>query len=154
MSFPRVARIDDSIRLEQIEEARRMAESEGAATRRTISVKPGYESRGTAIRKPAVKTQLKGHEAFLKALELSGAEVEVQKVDGTIYRGRIKHADKYTMTIHVTHVGHLDDNTSPTPAIDPRDHVIFKHDISEFSALTPRVERTTPDSKTEEGHAV
>lgn len=142
MAFPHAVHIDDPIRREQVEEARRMAESEGTVVRRTLSVRPGYENRSTtAARKAPVRNQLKGHEAFLKALELSGVEIELEKTDGTLYRGRIKHADKYTMTINVTAMGHVE-NTNPPHAVDaPRDRVVFKHDISEFSALAPRVER-------------
>jgi len=152
MTFPHGARIDDPIRREQIEEARRMAESEGIAPRRTLSVKAGYESRmdnrnAPPARKPAGKTQLKGHEAFLKALELSGADVEIEKTDGTIYRGKVKHADKYTITINVAAAGHYEEDGHefmPHYCV-ARDRVVFKHDISEFSALTPRVERTAEE---------
>lgn len=69
----------------------------------------------------------KGHEAFLNALVKSEAEIEIEKCSGEMVVGKIKHADKYTISIQVN------DDT----------RVIFKHDISEFRAITPR--KTTSD---------
>lgn len=127
-----VPHYDESIRREQIQAGRAMRDEE-RSERRTLSPRTGYQRPNTARAKD--KSPLKGHEAFLKALELSGARVKLEKCDGTIIEGTVRHSDKFTIS--------MNDGA--------RDRVIFKHDISEFSALTPRV---VPDSKTEEGHAV
>jgi glycine/D-amino acid oxidase-like deaminating enzyme len=68
----------------------------------------------------------KGHEAFLKALEASGATIAVVKVSGGTIVGVLRHSDKYTLTVRTAHDG------------GHRDRVMFKHDISEFYSLTPR----------------
>lgn len=80
-------------------------------------------------RKPAPKTKTppkvssKGHEAFLKALEASGATVTFDKASSdTSVVGKIKHSDKYTVSV-VTEGGIT--------------RVLFKHDISEFHAEFP-----------------
>lgn len=71
-------------------------------------------------------SQPKGHEAFLKGLETSGARISLEKMSsGEVITGRIKTSDKYTVSVSV---GEGDDVTT---------RVIFKHDISEFRALTP-----------------
>jgi sRNA-binding regulator protein Hfq len=71
---------------------------------------------------PKVKVSPKGHEAFLKALEASGAPVTFEKVSsGEKITGSIKHSDKYTISV-------LCDNAT---------RVLFKHDISEFQASFP-----------------
>lgn len=136
---------DADVRNEQIEEARRLAAEEGVlAPRRTLHVKPGHESRPRStsmVKKPAGAP--KGHEAFLKALETSGAEIEIEKCDGNKIRGFVKHSDKYTVSVRC--------EAAPGSGIF-KDRVIFKHDISEFSAVSPRA--AVPDSKTEEGYAV
>lgn len=141
---------DEELRAQQVAEARRMAQSEGIP-RKTLGVRSGYT--GTATKRPAPGSKpLKGHEAFLKALVESGADVEVEKCDGMSYRGKIKHADKYTITLHA--VAFWEPGGTKWNDFDaPRDRVLFKHDISEFSALTARP-NSSPDSKTEEGHAV
>ena len=83
--------------------------------------------RPSAIKKTAA---LKGHEAFLKALETSGAQVRIDKKScDDVVIGTVKHSDKFTITMKI-------DN----PDGSHTNRVIFKHDISEFSALTPRVE--------------
>lgn len=127
----------DSVeRNQQIEEARRLAAAEGSlVTRRPqISVRPGHEraARPAAFKKDT-SAPVKGHEAFLKALETSGATIRVEKCDGTIVEGTVKHSDKYTISLR-----------QPGP-----DRVIFKHDISEFSPVTPR--QPSPDAKAAEG---
>lgn len=65
------------------------------------------------------KTAPKGHEAFLKALEASGATVSFLKAscDETV-TGTIKTSDKYTVSIVCAETGLT--------------RVLFKHDISEF----------------------
>ncbi len=63
------------------------------------------------------KAPLKGHEAFLKALEVSGATVFFEKASsGVTIEGVVKHSDKYTVSVQ------CGDQT----------RVLFKHDISEF----------------------
>lgn len=79
----------------------------------------------------------KGHEAFLKALELSRTRIELEKCDGTLYRGLIKHTDRYTLTVCVTDVAYSGGGAGFVP-VEPRDRTIFKHAISEFSELSAR----------------
>lgn len=81
----------------------------------------------TIAKKPAAP---KGHEAFLKALETSAAQVQVEKIsNGDLIIGQVKHSDKYTITMKV-------DNEDGSHT----NRVVFKHDISEFNSLTPRPE--------------
>ena len=101
----------DHIRQDQIQ-AGRMVERE------TIRVPQGatrFPQR--TAKKPNAP---KGHEAFLKALEASGATVCFEKISSdTTVVGTIKHSDKYTVSV-------IDGNSGST-------RVLFKHDISEFS---------------------
>lgn len=109
----------DDIRRDQSREGSRMADSHGLGGLR-VNVRPPVA---------AVKKATKGHEAFLKALETSGTEIRVEKMSsGDILIGRVKHSDKYTITLQVMHTA--DDRYT--------NHVLFKHDISEFSALQMR----------------
>lgn len=76
--------------------------------------------RSIALRaKKPHKVAPKGHEAFLKALEASGATVSFLKAscDETV-TGTIKTSDKYTVSIVCAETGLT--------------RVLFKHDISEF----------------------
>ncbi len=133
---------DEAERRTQIEEARRLAAEEGSGVpyptpRRTLTAtnprpRPGHDF----AKRPSADKKPKGHEAFLKALETSGAKVCIEKCDGTSVHGVVKHSDKFTVSIRAT----KSDGTTV-------DRIIFKHDISEFSAISPR-----PDT-TEEGQA-
>lgn len=76
------------------------------------------------------KEEPSGHEAFLKALEKNKAEIYIRKIDGSSICGRLKHSDKYTISVDSEESGVW---------------VIFKHSIIEFKALTPR-----PGSKSSE----
>jgi len=120
--------LHDSVeRQQQIEEGARLAREEGVTPvlqRTTLKLKSG--ARSSAAPK---KEQPKGHEAFLKALETSGASIIVEKCDGTVVKGVVKHSDKYTITLRAPI------NGAPEMTID---RVVFKHDISEFSPATPR----------------
>src|SRR3569832_125673 len=127
-----VAQLPDcEVREQQIEEARRLASQECgeylSSPRRTLHVS---RTRPQTPRK-GVTGPLKGHEAFLKALETSGAQFEVEKCDGTIITGAVIHSDKFTVSVRffvfffVCFVGDL----------LRRDRVIFKHDNSEISAI-------------------
>lgn len=70
------------------------------------------------------KTTPTGHEAYLKALETSGATVTFEKAStGQIVIGSIKTSDKYTVSIQ-------------TPE---GTRVLFKHDLSEFFVNAPVV---------------
>lgn len=109
----------------QMQEARRMSAAESAQQpvqpRRTLHAKRTPQARPErAVAAP------KGHEAFLKMLESSGATISVEKLDGSVVIGTVKHSDKYTITMRTTFEG------------KPTERVLFKHDISEFSAITPR----------------
>src|SRR5437879_1741340 len=101
---PEIRPLDD-VRREQIAEGQRMAREEGATER--FSVSAGSAANAWARRSTTLTTKhkpkekpLKGHEAFLKALETSGADVKVEKMSsGEIITGKIKHSDKYTITV-------------------------------------------------------
>ena len=141
---PSLPQFDADLRREQIEAARRMADGPDAdmdalptprptlTVRRNVPRGEGVErARGAASHLKPVT--LRGHEAFLKALEFSGAVVVVEKIsDGSKIRGTLKHSDKYTLTVRSSST---EDGVPVT-----RERVIFKHDISEFYSLTPRTE--------------
>jgi sRNA-binding regulator protein Hfq len=135
---------DEALRAQQIADARQMADEEGAPRRTLHVVKPysGHQTRpATRNASDSKRPPLKGHEAFLKALELSNADVVVEKCDAKIYKGKLKHSDKYTITLRTTNG---DGSTT--------DRVIFKHDISEFHTTTaPRV--VTADTNSTEGQS-
>jgi sRNA-binding regulator protein Hfq len=121
----------DPVRREQMEEGARMAREEGASEPiiyRGSSSKRTY----TPGRKEPAKP--KGHEAFLKALETSGTQIQLEKMSGEIVVGTVKHSDKYTITVRYE---------AGTGEIVNR--VIFKHDISEFRALQPKPDTTVED---------
>lgn len=68
------------------------------------------------------KTTPTGHEAYLKALETSGAMVAFEKAStGQVVVGPIKTSDKYTISVQ-TEFG---------------TRVLFKHDLSEFFVAAP-----------------
>lgn len=87
-----------------------MGDSYTSSTTRTIS-------RPVAKKAPAPK----GHEAFLKALESSGAQLQFDIASGGTISGVIKTSDKYTISIQEEH----------------GTRVIFKHDISSFYVEAP-----------------
>jgi len=69
----------------------------------------------------------KGHEAFLKALETSGAIICVEfmesiPADQMLLTGVVKHSDAYTISLDVA-------GTTT---------VVFKHSIRAFTCLTPK----------------
>lgn len=140
-------------RRRQIEAARAMKD-DGDGQRRILSL--NRSTGGTPpmprVSPPRKQNVLTGHQAFLKSLEKSGADMVVEKLNGVIYYGKIRHSDKFSITLYVTDI--LEPNSpSPLPAKPtPRDRVIFKHDISEFYTTTPPA--PVPDHRTEEGHAV
>jgi len=133
-----------TIRRQQIEDGRRMTEQE-KADRRTIAIPAGTKAaarapapvqRGSKEQSPTVKA--KGHEAFLKALQLSNADIIIEMISsGRIYHGKLKHSDKYTLTVNVTAV--QESNEQLAVVRQAYDHVLFKHDISEFYTTTPRI---------------
>ncbi|WKZ86373.1 RNA chaperone Hfq [Ralstonia pickettii] len=126
-------------RMAQLAEGARMARSEGESfgsfTRRpgTLSVRRNVDRAERPARsgfqprsKPA--NAAKGHEAFLKALETSGASISVLMAsDGESIVGRVKTSDKFTVSLETN------DGT----------WVVFKHDISRFKPLTPRPNKDT-----------
>lgn len=145
MFASRTPSADEALRAQQIQDARSMADDEGAPRRTLHVVKPysGHTARpATRNASDNKRPPLKGHEAFLKALELSNADVVVEKCNDVIYKGKLKHSDKYTITLRT-----VNDDASTT------DRVIFKHDISEFHTTTaPRT--VTHDTNSTEGQAV
>ncbi len=154
-SLHRTASRDEELRQQQIEEARRMESGDEApGARRVLHLnRPAGYTRPAGGRNAgdAKRPPLKGHEAFLKALELSNADVVVEKCDGVIYGGKLKHSDKYTITLRTTS---RQDHRDAAPVVnEPVDRVIFKHDISEFHT-TSKPRSVVPDLNTEEGHAV
>lgn len=112
----------DDVRREQQREGRQMAADDRQPPMRRNSDR--FPSKK--------KSELKGHEAFLKALEESGKEqgtqVEVEKMNGDKVVGVVKCSDKYTITLRVP-------NPSDSDSAGFIDRVLFKHDISEFRAL-------------------
>ncbi|WP_180815179.1 RNA chaperone Hfq [Ralstonia pickettii] len=122
----------------QIAEGARLARSEGESfgsfTRRsgTLSVRRNPDRADRADRPvrtggfaPRAKSAgaVKGHEAFLKALETSGASITVLMAsDEEPITGKVKTSDKFTVSLETA------DGT----------WVLFKHDISRFKPLTPR----------------
>lgn len=122
----------------------------------------GYlEHRNGATSYPAVKRSgafpakpkaPKGHEAFLKALETSGGQISVEKrSNGRILTGTVRHSDKYTISLKVTSEKVWDgDDMVEQPNAQLGIRIIFKSDISEFSALGPTPE-PLPTIDTAEG---
>jgi len=89
--------------------------------------------------KKGQKSGVKGHEAFLKALEASGALVTFEKIgSGEAFSGTIKTSDKFTISIQC---GELT-------------RVLFKHAIAEFSTAAPRREEGSGGDETEPVDAV
>lgn len=159
----RIPTPDETLRAEQIHAARTMTDGDELAPRRVLHLAvPRSTDRRTE--RPAAprnagdmkRPPLKGHEAFLKALELSNADVVVEKVSsGQIYYGKIRHSDKFTITLRTTAIGQADQGAG-SMGVAPSDRVLFKHDISEFYTTTAPRQYVAPsaDVNTEEGHAV
>lgn len=86
---------------------------------------PFYTHSGASHSRPPLPKKpapLKGHEAFLKALETGGAIVNVSMTtDPKPLKGTIKHSDKYTISLKVDR----DDGTYQV-------YVLFKHAIESF----------------------
>jgi sRNA-binding regulator protein Hfq len=98
----------------------------------TMNDNPTREGRTQGSKPPMSKKSVapKGHEAFLKALESSGSQVQVEKISsGELVIGQVKHSDKYTVTMRIMNADGSHIN-----------RVLFKHDISEFSSITQRPE--------------
>jgi sRNA-binding regulator protein Hfq len=115
------------IREEQLQAGREMGDVADVVIRRPVITRSG--STRHAVGKSAKAITSKGHEAFLKALESSGTTVEfVMASSGASIIGVVKTSDKYTISVMVaTGIGE-----------EYRTHVLFKHDISEFIAMTLR----------------
>jgi len=96
---------------------------------------PQLRPRYTLHAKPATARQpakqLVGHEAFLKALEHSGATIVFTMNDGERFVGRIRHSDKYTISMELA-VPQLPEIATYPPAPDSRKIVLFKHSIAYF----------------------
>lgn len=87
----------EDIRSEQIRAGRSMAADEREAyvplgKRRITVTKGGGHG---APKKP------EGHDAHLKMLIQSDAEIEIEFLDGTMQTGIVKHADKFTISIKI-----------------------------------------------------
>ena len=97
------------------------------------------QSARSLIKRPV--TAPKGHEAFLKALEASGATITITMASsGDTITGVVRHSDSYTISVRSI-IG-VKAGADGTIEDVTKDRVIFKHDISEFSALTHRAETT------------
>lgn len=121
----------EKIREEQRQHAAQMLREESGQTNHsTAPATPRLVGTLRATKSsPGRKITPKGHEAFLKALESSGTEVTFEKASsGTFVVGKVKHSDKYTVSVQSAGVT----------------RVLFKHDISEFSAPAP--ERAAPEA--------
>lgn len=114
----------EQIREEQRQHAAAMLREEGEQSSRpqAASPRPILGTIRATKSSSSRKITPKGHEAFLKALESSGADVTfVIASSGALITGKVKHSDKYTVSVQVA-------GTT---------RVLFKHDISEFSAPAP-----------------
>lgn len=136
----------------QIAEGARLARSEGEpfggfTPRRpgTLSVRrsnnehrPERPPRRDVPRSKPGAPAPKGHEAFLKALETSGAQITVLMTSDELpITGKVKTSDRFTVSLETN------DGT----------WVLFKHDISRFKAVTPRPGKDEPASeRAEEAH--
>lgn len=106
------------------ERSSQIAEGRSMASREKLTLKTA---------KPAAKRtqQPKGHEAFLKALETSGVEVEFWIISEPLkIRGKIKTSDKFSVSVMETTCDGLESVGIPM--------VIYKHDISRFRPLKAR----------------
>jgi small nuclear ribonucleoprotein (snRNP)-like protein len=121
------------LRRQQVEEGRRLAEAEGKQ-RKVIGL-PAARSAAPRVAAPATGPKSKGHEAFLKALQMSDADIVVEKMSGDVYYGKLKHSDKYTLTINAYAIQRNGKDYSDEVK-ESFDRVIFKHDISEFHTTT------------------
>jgi sRNA-binding regulator protein Hfq len=128
--FSKTTNMTEEQRL-QIEEGKRLAREESNvhsfSPRSTLTAR-----QKPVIKKPTQVAPLKGHEAFLKALETTNARITVEKCDGSIIKGTVKHSDHFTISIRCE---------------TGKDRVVFKHDISEFSA-TPAVKPAAQPDQT------
>jgi sRNA-binding regulator protein Hfq len=114
----------EQLRIEQLREGQRLArcdEGTPQSARPRLGARPGYE-RPTQRPAPRVKPKNAptGHQAFLKALQDSGAEIEVyMRDDETVLVGKIRAADAFTISLEVK----------------GWTHVVFKHAIQQFKPL-------------------
>lgn len=127
----------DQERAEQLREGQRMSRCEGdelANFRPRLTTRRDYEAPASRASRPSNRTKPvaapKGHEAFLKALHDSGAQIVVHLLDqDEPLTGKIRATDKYTVSLDVS------GNTE----------VIFKHAIQRFRPLPrPRVVPVPP----------
>lgn len=101
--------------------------------RRTIRVNPKNKKTSS---KPT------GHEGYLKGLQESGAQIAIMTTGGDVYEGKIKHADKYTISVEVEAI-------SGEEPVNFGTFVFFKSAIEYFRALTPPphlTEKTTEET--------
>jgi sRNA-binding regulator protein Hfq len=104
---------DEAVRREQMEFARSQQRDDSRQPRQVNTLRKNPNN------------PLKGHQAFLKALETSGVDVIFMKAsDGSEVRGTVKAADNFTVSVKVT---------QPDGSYITR--VLFKHDISEFTPI-------------------
>jgi RNA chaperone Hfq len=126
----------DQERAEQLREGLRLARDDGDALptfRPRLGTRRDYEAPASRASAPLARASTrakptgapKGHEAFLKALHESGAEIRVYLLDLLEpLQGKIRATDKYTISLDVK-------GTT---------EVIFKHAVQRFSPLPrPRV---------------
>jgi sRNA-binding regulator protein Hfq len=152
----------EQARAEQLREGQRMARCDDdtpQAARPRLGTRPGYEpSRTTgtghlrsntrAAAKPNKQAPV-GHEAFVKALQESGARIKVYLLDqDEPIVGKIRAHDKYTISVEVELAGIEAEQAGGFEV-----NVIFKHAIQRFVPL-----RRTPAAKpavdrADEGHA-
>jgi len=125
----------EQTRIEQLREGQRLARCDDDAipsSRPRLTARPGYEapSRASAPRlsRPKPKAAPSGHQAFLKALQDSGAEIAVFMLDSDeVLTGKIRAADAFTISLEVK----------------GDTHVIYKHAIQRFKPL-PRARVQPP----------
>lgn len=130
----------EQLRAEQLREGQRLARSDDDAAEPAVRVRLTTSNRyredvgsrsvgphASRTPRPKPKAAPSGHQAFLKALQDSGAEIAVyMRDDDDILIGKIRASDAFTISLDVK----------------GDTYVVFKHSIQRFKPL-PRP-RTTP----------
>lgn len=114
---------DDYIRDDQIANARRIQAGQ--------TTYDSFHKRRREEGKNKKQHTNHGHEAFLKQLETSKAEIRIVTTAGEVFSGVVKHSDKYTVSIRSSE----EEGTV----------VFFKHAIERFHPTEPAPKRGEPD---------
>jgi len=127
-------RVVDERQAQRIEGAR-MAAQEDNFVVRTFPTPPQFRQRALSRAKSGratAKPQVVGHEAFLKALENSGAPIEIWLESGVdCFIGKIKHSDKFTISLEAR--TRIEEGVARE--MNGQTVVVFKHSIAYFIPL-------------------